>query len=454
MYNETLSKKVAASIFELIKRWKDSTPNRHMKNIRLAEGLDDVKKRSPHKNPYNINIMEHYNSKEPTTSWVLGNILNYRKGNDPIIVRSFINRFLCSESHAIPTAFDVSQVQNPQISIEKHRIDILIQERNQYAIIVENKLKDAVFQQNQLGRYIHLVKEKFGYREQDIYIIILPNTFTDSFKSDLPKSIWCCPKDAGIGVVQKNIQCAYRYNLCLCDEEKRTLTKQEKQYCESCTNYRQGICFEHTTIVHKELSLWLKDIVADDTIPHSEFPLRSMILQFADFLDYLYKNRDNNLLKKDMEKYLREQLLSNEVSPIENVNIIKEKIKEVEQLANYLKNLRETLIKETINAWGIELKKEWPDIDIEKDKNFGLLIEEVWCGCWVSDDYERIYWGFLPNKNSAIKQKRKMVADICNHTDAISKGEEGGFLAWDYTQRGVERCSKFYNVAKELGYLK
>lgn len=59
-----------------------------------------------------------------------------------------------------------------KITVEKYRIDGLIQKEGEYAIIIENKVCGAVDQERQLGRYIHECVG-LGYAEDQIYILYL-----------------------------------------------------------------------------------------------------------------------------------------------------------------------------------------------------------------------------------------------------------------------------------------
>lgn len=73
-----------------------------------------------------------------------------------VLLESFIQSFINKDI----------VVEAPMITAEKEHLDIAVRDKH-YAIIIENKLKDAVFQRNQLARYIARMKEH-NYIENSI----------------------------------------------------------------------------------------------------------------------------------------------------------------------------------------------------------------------------------------------------------------------------------------------
>ena len=96
--------------------------------------------------------------------------------------------------------------------------------------------------------------------------------------------------------------------------------------------------------------------------------------------------------------------------------------------------------------WGQWLKYEYR-------KSFGINIQGVWCGCWCDEgEGGKPYWGFqcdLPTP-----EQEEMVKKIIDRIDITEYMTNKGWIAWDYTWDGDERCDKFYEAALELGYLK
>lgn len=450
-------------IFSLLDEYRVYEADRAMANIALADGLVEVRRSSPHRNPYGLNIMEHFYAEEPKTSWVLGSILAYRNVGDPVVVRSFLAEFLADAA-----GFAVDRVRNPRVTIEKdHHIDVLIRDSG-YAVIVENKLKNAVYQRNQLGRYIRAMTDK-GYCEKDIYIVLLPQHAPSADYKDIcvRRSAWCCPPDFD-GPIQK-IRCRHKdaYQ-CRCDDPEYEWTDKCRAECGPCRNYKDSVCFRQTVVVHKELSAWLKRLVADGIVPAMELPLRSAMLQFADYIDGLYNNRDNDKLKAEMKDFLREKLLQRGGDTYEerretlrtNRDIIAKKITEVEDLSAKLKELRADLAGETIDLWHDRLKKDWPNLCRRKGLDFGILLKhDVWCGCWFSDNNGlKPYWGFKMKSGECTTDAVEMVDAIIKRVEEESgevlkktdKNRNTGWIYWYNTGHGDERCARFYEAARDL----
>jgi hypothetical protein len=78
-------------------------------------------------------------------------------------------------------------IKNPQITAESKRIDILILDGKDYAIIIENKINGALDQPNQLANYINKMLDA-GYASKHIYVIYIPK---EDGKEPVPQS-WTC----------------------------------------------------------------------------------------------------------------------------------------------------------------------------------------------------------------------------------------------------------------------
>lgn len=99
---------------------------------------------------------------------MLERILSYNNNDGYVVLHSFCHQFL------EVSGFDCNNISEPEIIAESNgHIDIRITEEGKYAIIIENKLKGADFQRNQLARYIKTIKEE-GFKNEQIYIVILP----------------------------------------------------------------------------------------------------------------------------------------------------------------------------------------------------------------------------------------------------------------------------------------
>ena len=106
--------------------------------------------------------MNSFNVNENAHSRLLISLLKYKPA-----LRHFLN-FLTKKK----LNFDISLIDKPILTVEKWRIDGLVQEERKYAFIIENKIHNAVEQKEQIGRYIDVCKQ-LGYKLNQIYILYL-----------------------------------------------------------------------------------------------------------------------------------------------------------------------------------------------------------------------------------------------------------------------------------------
>lgn len=418
-----------------------------MKNIlTLATDLAEIKRNSPYKNPYSINIFEYYHSTEPHTSWALGSILQYTPPDNAYgIIQSFFGML------KLPIA---DKIKHPVVTIEKERIDVMIKDEK-YVVIIENKLKGADYQRNQLGRYVQKMIDN-GYRLKDIYIVILPQSVPkDQYLDKLRESVWKCPYD--YNSPNNNRKCSVDDYQCWCDTTGLR-TEEEQSHCQLCIDYSGKVT---TCVLHKELSEWLKDIANNKTlIPSTEYPLRSMIWQFADYLDYLYNNRDNDNLRKEMIDFLKEKLFTDKSATLEdNTKKIDNIITNVNELATNLEDLKTQLYKELLDSWYSNLKQQYPNLqfdDYKQGEYFSVpIIQGIRCYFYIEEG-EKPYWEFRTETQTTPTQLQlNMVEAIISDKEAakLSNAINSGWMYWQYTYHGDNDFRQFYENAKRLGYL-
>lgn len=135
--------------------------------LQLADELSQYLEEFKASSIYDINLFEKPKIEENHISYLLYKILDYKGKEGKIIYKRFIEIFF-------PEL--IKQIKTPEITFEKvYHIDILIKDKD-YAIIIENKIFGAVFQRNQLARYIkRLLDERFS--KERIYIVIIPQKY-------------------------------------------------------------------------------------------------------------------------------------------------------------------------------------------------------------------------------------------------------------------------------------
>ena len=136
----------------------------------IKKAFDDEKR----KLPYNINVIDelHVKANENAHSRILCKLLQYRDSDRRYrILESFIQNV----AQSVPS-FASIVVQNPVITQEEERIDLWVRDNN-YAIILENKVRGAADQGIQLERYIKkTLKQNYKYSENNVFVIYLPPT--------------------------------------------------------------------------------------------------------------------------------------------------------------------------------------------------------------------------------------------------------------------------------------
>lgn len=423
-------------VLDLISKYENELQKWIKGNLSLAKKVDEIIENSDYKPNYQINIIDTLGIVETQTSTLIAQILKYNYQNDNILCRSFIEKFL------VPIGFNIEWYKKPIITAETDRIDVGIQEKKQYAIIIENKLKGAVFQRNQIARYIGKMR-KAGYNDDRIFIVILPRHIADEHFFDcINKSVWRLPPDWERPNQER--LCKYHDAIsCKCDFNIS---------CDSCNNCEKDLRNKfnrHTIILDIKFVEWLEnDCLA--LVPNKEIVLRSAIIQFADFLKGILNKRLNNKLIMAIVDFLKKEIIDPNASVTEQWNAIMKKIKDVKELENGIESLKTSFKQDLIEQWYKNLRQKWGNwLKYEDKKNFGIDINGVNCGCWVGD---KLYWGFQCNTPSEIQTN--MVCSILKEAGMDLINQEDSWISWDYTLHGDERCEVFYQAAKDLGYLK
>ncbi len=306
------------NIWDLVDSVESYTLQTYQENLCLAENLQICEKMSPNKPPFAINYLEYYDSCERLTSWIIRHIFAYTFNDKHPFFESFAKSFLQK------IGFHIEWIESPIIDKdhEYKGIDILVRDK-QYALIIENKLKGADFQLNQLARYVATMRNE-GYSDNQIFIVILPKY--DISNDDLWVSVWKLPQDWQS--TNQSRKCRIDSHTCWCDNEDF----RPKKHCIKCESLREN--FEKRTLfIHKDLSVWLYECIVNNTlsIPDSElrkqYVLTSAALQFVDFLNYIYQTRENDKFKMDIQKFLSEQLKLNDIDIIEQLSLVEDKKK-------------------------------------------------------------------------------------------------------------------------------
>lgn len=323
--------------------------------------------------PYHINVIDLLRANENAHSRILLHLLNQNINGRYEILENFIDILLPEFEH---------KIEKPKFSSERYRIDLLITEKNKYAIIFENKIHNAILQKNQLARYIDKVK-LLEFSEKQIYVVYLP-PHNNNHPTDCSWNVEgkCC----------KN-----------CDRKIRPVG------CEDLISYRNSFHERYYHLTFRDHILpWLKKDISPNCRIKDTF-LNSSIAQYIDHLEGKFDLRENNKkMNMELQEYIKKDLQFNE-SPDKNISILNGKIKDVNRVVNQLDILKDNTQKACWEYWLNRLKAEFPQyiiiddyIDAEDYIKVGLILnyKEYSFAVLIETDGDSIYYGFGRHKSS------------------------------------------------------
>lgn len=356
---------------------------------------------------------------ETKISRMISKLFEYKNdfGNYPILT-DFIKRFLS------PIGLKISMISKPTIEREKFNIDILIRENNKYAIIIENKIKyeEVKFQSHQLGRYIQTVKDMFGFRDKQIFVVVMP---------------------------QHKIDINYLSNEVLNNPETQNNYKEEYS--------------GRTIFLQSEFSEWMENVERE--IPLRETNIRSALLQLSDYLNGLYGNKINKRFIMGKTEFLQNELKINlDLTGREKLD---EVLSNLEETKTAVEDLQIIISHKLIDQWYNSLKEDWPMISYKPSIFFELKLKDnLMISCRFNkdgdgDSGENLlpYWGFRLQKvqdKLSDRQKniiRKLLEYYGLEVEEDIILENGNLAYWKTTKQGDEDCRILFSAARNLGYI-
>lgn len=292
--------------------------------------------------PYHINIISELHDNENAHSRILMQLLRYKDGDRYPILESFIQNM--GTVGNIEPEIDIN---TPQITNERERIDGLIEETNKYAIIMENKIWGAADQNNQIERYVDAVI-RHGIPEERIFVIYLTK---DGLKL---VSDWSLTEKTK-GILQERFI---------------------------------PMNFKHHILP------WLKEEVLPNCKMKEEF-LHSAVHQYIDYLEDINGLHDyqKQAQKNTIKKILKEMGIQSD-GGISTYYEISEKIQEINQLKDILSGQLDRLSSGVIQKF-TDITKDYfsqPNIDFQCvinehfNNNWCQVYDERW------DSYIHLEW--------------------------------------------------------------
>lgn len=414
--------------------------------LQLADELSQYLEEFKASSIYDINLFEKPKIEENHISYLLYKILDYKGKEGKIIYKRFIEIFF-------PEL--IKQIKTPEITFEKvYHIDILIKDKD-YAIIIENKIFGAVFQRNQLARYIkRLLDERFS--KERIYIVIIPQKYEAKYLDDIRRSVWKLPPDWE--KPNQDRECAiYDQYSCSCDVSDNACNKKE---CTDMSEFK-----ERTKIIDNvKIAGWLEGCLAQ--IDQKEKLLHSSIIQVSDYIQYFNSSK----METEAQNFLKGNINSLTTGSNQNkLEYIAKYLTNLEVLQKALNSIKEKPSREFISTWAGKLENKWK---ISKNPDvFYLEIQlediSIKCGCWsgceTGDKYGKSpYCGFYIDQPITNDEKRNHIIDQINsivqqtkytfQNNKLNKKSKG-FICYMETFNGDEVCEKLFTAANNLGYL-
>lgn len=272
--------------------------------------------------PYRFNPLDAVYIDENAQSRILAELLKYkcRDNSDHLFARKLIENLRESEE------FNFSgNIEDIEVTVGKYRIDILIRQKKDFAIIIENKVYNAVDQPNQIDRYINFCRNYLNFKDDSIYVIYLTPR-----KSSIPLSSFC--------------------------EENRSKFKGR-----------------YTNIsVEDDLLEVLHEF--KKSIPEKEILLFSGVDQYIDYLKYFM---DSEKYNSEMSGKIKQELVNhldlghlNLVEKLEKIGSYNEGI---ESFMSYMKNMYNDFRKDLISHWYQQLSENEKEFiekyNLELNKN-------------------------------------------------------------------------------------
>ncbi len=279
------------------------------RSIKMIQNLKFVNKYQVEKDklienaPYHLNIIDEVHADENAHSRILVKILQYQEVNQYSNLISFLKYLDIGEN---PT--------NPKIHAEKNRIDATIIDDN-YAVIIENKIHNAVDQDEQLKRYVDVVQLK-GKALNKIHVLYLTrcgekkptkSSFPDYLRDKLG------PRYKGISFRHHILPWLEEAVLPKCRLKDRELISGIEQYVDHLKgmfNLRKGFEVMNTQLDE----LLKKELLLTDDVRNNYIIVKNRVADMNSCISNLNSLRDSLKvnLRKEFLKKLYDKLIEDD----------------------------------------------------------------------------------------------------------------------------------------------
>ena len=344
-----------------------TTVNNAEKLLEIANKLYDLYEKKMDDLPYGINIISELRANENANSRILLCLLRYSKDGHYPLLQLFIDKMQDKSCYPVNI-----EIKKPDLNGQENFIDILIKEKNKYAIIIENKIWNAPDTDEQIRRYVDYVLEcKIPLSK--IYVIYLTGDGSKRIKD---------------------------YSLTEEARKKLKMTsKSDGRFI--CMNFKDDII------------PWLKEISRLDTVVNEPL-LSSAVIQYTDYLEEQFGLRNED---KKIDNQLTEIMMDK--LNINNLTELLQTWDEVDKLNNLINaevdHRIQVLCENKINK---KLEKNGYSIHYS-DYNYNAFHLQIvlpeWKKCiWtIRPDGERLFSGLyiLEGRSIADRYLKKIISD-------------------------------------------
>ena len=294
----------------------------------FAKEFSITKENEKQRLPFHLNLIDQLHINEKAHSRILMHLLRYQDKEGKYVFLFSLIELICKKKQKEGFRFVLESIQNPSFTHDKENIDLWVRDEN-YAIIFENKVYNAVDQEAQLCRYIDKTNKR--YKLENIFVIYLPK-----YDKEPDRQSW------------GNFEESFR-----------------PRYAKLSYYY--------------DILPWLKDNVRP-CIEDKELFLQTAIIQYIDYLEGLFKKREidktmNMELNKLIEKHL--ELEGNSVEM--KVKNLHESIRNVKDILYQMEALSETYRQRIHEEIRKKTKEKYPELktNVQHPTSNGWLVTDV-----------------------------------------------------------------------------
>lgn len=365
--------------------------------LELYDIIQSAKEKREKEVPYRFNALIGAGPLEPGISKILSGFFMQKTKGEYRVLKSFVKKFFGKE---LASQISAPVIKTEEVVKDSNRIDVLIYEKDKYAIILENKIWDAQDQPHQLANYIEALSSTvYGFGNEQIYVGFLPKT-----KSHNPSSNSWTSRESG-------------------ESYKNTFKGRYKL-----------IDFTEKILPWLETSKDVQSISGDQYFEYSRF-------LFIDFLRrHLELDNINKMLQKEIEERLKEHLYTDD--PEADADKLQQMANDIlkvdlQEVSKQLTILRKEKTKMAMQYWVNKLREDYPDYTLLDDRGgrhmlVGLNVpykdipEFFNVFIWNFHNSERLSVGISLTKDGTPYRKEieLKVGDLVRRKKGFGKGTE------------------------------